>query len=611
MRTARCVNRRLAALLLAYAAVAVLYGVLVPLWEAPDEPEHYQYVRHLRIARQLPSGPLPSIQLDGNEESNQPPLYYALGALATWWLGGDPLVLRPNPYLTWGPGTTRNAYVVHTADESFPYRGAALGAHVVRLLSTALGAVTVWATYRLSLTIFPAQPSLAVGAAALAAFRPGFLASAAAINNDNAAGAFGSLAFLALARLWAAGVARRRLIALGALFGLAVLSKENSLTLAPVVILWPAALTRGRRFWFLVSGFWLDQRPETTNPIAAMAWTAAAAALVSGWWFVRNVVEYGVLIRKEYSSTVPLSTLSPLRAGEAIDGYLATFWGSFGWGQVWLSPQVTAALAVLTALAVVGLGLALIRLRRTPQHGALLWLTFAVLVTLAAVDVQRQLTQKVGTDHARFWLPVAAPLSLLLWLGTVEWARRLRAPLAPAAAGAALAGFALAVPALVVAPAFPAPVPVRSSLDAWAIPRQATAVYGGLIRLAGYDAPAVLRPGETLVADLYWEALVPIAADYSLFLHLADASGRPQAQSDGTLGTLDYPTSRWRPGDAIRSRQVIHLPTALAPGRYEILVGLYRLDDPLRRLPAVAPGLAVDGRNALHLAFVDVATVRH
>src|ERR1044072_8069726 len=73
------------ALAAAYLALAAAYGVAVPLWEAPDEPEHYQYVHYLRSNLALPAAPLPSVQIGGNEESNQPPLYYALAAAATFW----------------------------------------------------------------------------------------------------------------------------------------------------------------------------------------------------------------------------------------------------------------------------------------------------------------------------------------------------------------------------------------------------------------------------------------------------------------------------------------------------------------------------------------------
>jgi 4-amino-4-deoxy-L-arabinose transferase-like glycosyltransferase len=91
--------------------------------------------------------------------------------------------------------------------------------------------------------------------------------------------------------------------------------------------------------------------------------------------------------------------------------------------------------------------------------------------------------------------------------------------------------------------------------------------------LEGADERA-LAPGEPVQINLYWRALAPMAADYSLFIHVYDGAGARVAQRDLPLRYGDYPTSRWRPGELVIDRGDMALP-ALPPGAYRLEIGLY------------------------------------
>ena len=91
--------------------------------------------------------------------------------------------------------------LLHTGQESFPYRDGALAWHLLRLLSVAMGAGTVWATYALGLLVFPGRPQLAVAAAAFNAFLPEFLFISGAVSNDNLVTMLSGLTLLQMARL--------------------------------------------------------------------------------------------------------------------------------------------------------------------------------------------------------------------------------------------------------------------------------------------------------------------------------------------------------------------------------------------------------------------------
>ena len=105
----------------------------------------------------------------------------------------------------------------------------------------------------------------------------------------------------------------------------------------------------------------------------------------------------------------------------------------------------------------------------------------------------------------------------------------------------------------------------------------------------GYDFPQnAVRPGDTLPITLFWQAQARMAEDYQVFVHLMGPDGRPVAQGDKSPLDGDWPTSAWEPGQTFRDDYQIKMPDDLAPGAYELRVGLYRLAD-FARLPVQGP----------------------
>jgi hypothetical protein len=82
--------------------------------------------------------------------------------------------------------------------------------------------------------------------------------------------------------------------------------------------------------------------------------------------------------------------------------------------------------------------------------------------------------------------------------------------------------------------------------------------------------------------SLWWQALQPLAADYSVFVHLTD---QPQvtgpqdimAQGDSAHPVYGWsPTSRWQAGQVVRDDYRISWPQGRAP--MNVVVGMYRQD---------------------------------
>ena len=183
------------AILIGYLVLAVGFSLANPIYESTDELHHFRYIRYLQQYGALPEqrADQPRIQ------AHHPPLYYLIAALATSWITPDHDALYEpvaNPYYGyryWEINNDNKNRYLHGPDEAWPYHGVVLMVHVARWVNVLLGAIMVWVTYQIGLTIFPKRKWLAAGAAAIVAFNPQFLFMSGAVNNDVIAGLFGSI----------------------------------------------------------------------------------------------------------------------------------------------------------------------------------------------------------------------------------------------------------------------------------------------------------------------------------------------------------------------------------------------------------------------------------
>lgn len=113
--------------------------------------------------------------------------------------------------------------------------------------------------------------------------------------------------------------------------------------------------------------------------------------------------------------------------------------------------------------------------------------------------------------------------------------------------------------------------------------------FGGKMRLAGYDW------SEDGRLTLYWQALAPLGADYTTFVHVLDAQGNLVAQTDGQPQDGAYPTSVWQVGEFVADEKGV-MVGGERPLR--LLVGVYLLETE-ERLPLP------DGSSILPLLTVE------
>jgi 4-amino-4-deoxy-L-arabinose transferase-like glycosyltransferase len=115
-------------------------------------------------------------------------------------------------------------------------------------------------------------------------------------------------------------------------------------------------------------------------------------------------------------------------------------------------------------------------------------------------------------------------------------------------------------------------------------PRAITAGPGLLV---GYDLPSdPVRPGSTLELTLHWKAIATAERSFKVFAHVLNREGVLVAQQDSEPCQGACPTDSWVAGEYLRDVYSIVLPAGLAPGGYQLEIGMY---DParVRRLPVL------------------------
>ncbi len=117
------------------------------------------------------------------------------------------------------------------------------------------------------------------------------------------------------------------------------------------------------------------------------------------------------------------------------------------------------------------------------------------------------------------------------------------------------------------------------------------------IALLEVDLPdTTLQPGGLLDLSLTWQALAPLAEDYTVFVQVLDANDKIIGQVDSWPVQGTYPTSQWTPGDPVVDRYQVQLASELPSGPYRVQVGFYLLQT-LRRLSVLDDtGTAVDDK---------------
>ncbi len=503
---------------------AAIYGLIVPVFEGPDESAHFEYIRFIALNWRLPNvlteyGGYAAVGTHG-------PLYHTIAAVAVQSLDLTDTAALPatNPQATSGDFdilSNKNGHI-HTALEAWPYRADIIRAvHIARLISAAFGALTVAATVLLAARI---STRVALLAGLFVGALPEFLFLGSLANNDVPGAALAACSILLLVRYWEHPGWKSALPA-GLAIGLTILAKVGGVWLLPLAAI--TVLLQRRSAW----------KPLFTEGLLILA----GCLLVSGWWMVMNIVRYGdptaltgnlALMPGEQLDYTNLATLYAM-----IRRTTFTFWAVFGATTIAAPDWVYVTLTLLALIALAGIGL----VQRPPAQRAVLFLSlgWALLITAAGSAWQ----MRVASWHGRLFFAGIGAYGVLVAIGIDGWRQRWPAGAALYALPGGMLLLAILAPPLLIRPAY-APPPVVERLPAGVEPR---CLQFDALTLLGVEAANEVAPGDVLQATFYWRLNRPVTYDEFLSIRLLDGELDAIAGDNTYPGSGNWPTQLWTP----------------------------------------------------------------
>jgi 4-amino-4-deoxy-L-arabinose transferase-like glycosyltransferase len=400
-------SKSLLALIVAtYCILGLAYAAETPKWQVPDEPAHYNYILYLAENCRFPvlqRGDYPHQYLEEIKaakfpphmsiaplryEFHQPPLYYLLAA------------------------------ALYKATGSLGFEGQFL---ILRLFSVLLGCLLLLAAYAIVKEIFPDEEFLALATTCLIATVPMHIAMSAAINNDTLAELILALIVWLCIRSLKAGLTQRQVLLLGLLLALALLTKTT--------IYAPAILS-------IVLALGMLARVEGKRTFLRQLGLILGLAMLSSWWFLRNVLTHGdldVFGWQRHDSIVigqPTTAqwIGQFGLSKVIQEFFSTsfhsFWAQFGWMGILVDSRLYMLLAIISIA--VGLGFILF-LARTGRNRRLLtpfqwWALGLLLLVFLLVTAEHIFYNLKFVQHqGRYLFPALVPIGLAFALGLREW----------------------------------------------------------------------------------------------------------------------------------------------------------------------------------------------
>ncbi|HLF74575.1 MAG TPA: hypothetical protein VI524_09525 [Anaerolineales bacterium] len=387
-------RRWLASIFLLYFLLAFGFSLLMPVWEAPDEPAHYHLAWRVARGKSYPT-------YEHNYEAYQPRAYYYAVSLVIRALDQFKPSLSDYSVPPYQPRNYRKPVRMFfwTAEND----RLMLGVYSLRWVNVLLGGLALWLSWQAFSLLAPERPALRLASLALGALTPQYLHIMSSVSNDAAGTLAGALLFYLAIRFTKQPSNR---LGFSSIILAVVLPFITKLTVLPVstavlaIVAWRWFLDLRSKRWLIALGFTLllgagvlyVLSPETIrSALSEIKWRLFS--------FRRNA--FTVKYLKFILSQV-----------------IWSYWGKVGWLAVGLHAYIVN---VLTALGLTGLvlhaGRSIKSKTNDPQFNQ--WLGTWVIGIFTILAVFRNALTTSATQ-GRFLFPAIGALSVLMVRGWHE-----------------------------------------------------------------------------------------------------------------------------------------------------------------------------------------------
>ncbi len=375
----------------------IMYAAIIPPWQGPDEPQHFEYVRLLRDRhRWVPYGDV-SVPLEqeiigsmlrhqfrpfglGDFEAADPPETFK----EIWGKQGVDTRLGTPPLYHLIAGLPLHLPITSNVTAQL---------YLSRGMSILMGVLLIAVVFLIGWEAFPQSPPVFLGATIFVLFLPMFMYVTAVVNSDNLANLIVALVTYLLIVIIMRGFRFRWGAILLLLISAGIATKKTTLITIPLAALaiplaWWARDSRHRKIsprftWAAVGvvalGVLLFVPGSTRGLLLGTSRRIAAVAnrYDSSGMFTRT---FKVLLSKRLWGPEAWSLYRTYPAA-----IFKSFWGAFGWRTIPLSDGLYLALGVVCALSALGLALFVVRVVRNRSDLSVaqrssLWLLFGLIV---------------------------------------------------------------------------------------------------------------------------------------------------------------------------------------------------------------------------------------
>jgi hypothetical protein len=371
-----------------YFLLEVGYSLLMPIWEAPDEPAHF----HLAwtIARKDRYA-----TYDRNYEAYQPRAYYYAASLVIRAL--DEFNPRFSDYYL-PPHQARNLRkpiaMFHWTPENYRLL---LGVYVLRWINILFGALALCLNWKALRLLIPEKPGLRLAALTLAAFTPQYLHIMSSVSNDASGTLTGAFLFYLAMRFTREPSNLSGLVSILLAVVLPFITKLTVLPVSAAVLV----IIAWKWFFSLASKRWLVFSGVAILLGAGIFYIFFPEILQTGW----SEIKWRLLsFRKNAFTNKYIKFI--------LSQVIWTYWGKIGWLAIGLHAYIVN---FLTGLGLTGMLLQTYRLIRSktsnPEFGQWLGTWVIGIFTILAV-LRNALTTSAA--QGRFLFPAIGALSILM-----------------------------------------------------------------------------------------------------------------------------------------------------------------------------------------------------
>lgn len=395
-----------------YLVLSFAYLFAIPVGESPDEPGHLQCIEQVSQHHRLPTvDPAPEgrwwsrgVILSG-QLCYHMPLYYLVGGYVQ---RGIAAVTQEPLHFEFPPNKPRqlqtDAMFLHEEKTTFWQLPEPFTLVGLRLLSIALGGVTIWASYVVARRLFAVQEDAALLAAVMAAGWPQFVYMSRAINNDALATALAAMVLIILLQIGRPN----RFVGAALLAVLAVLTKLSVIFVVGAVL-----------------GTWIVEfvmlRQQRKRYVHVLWWMLVIWGLAGALIRFQPVLYEHFIYGSGQVATISPKVFTAVYWRDVVLMTLSSGWARFGWMNI-PAPAIHAYVWWIGVLAMMIVGFVAAWRSQVTRQGRLalfvlgLW-GVGIIISYLRINLNRFQPQ---FRYMMTILPVITTLSAAGWLALLR-----------------------------------------------------------------------------------------------------------------------------------------------------------------------------------------------